>query len=134
MNRILIKSKKAYLVLGMTLSLLAVALTFSIMYGQVQAAPGEAMSVDSANIHSGYCSANRSLIHMAMLRRLDFALSDGRGNALGLRDSSNTSLDPGRVGILRHLDFALSDGRGNALGLRDGNFSLARDVLAAICQ
>ena len=120
MNKTLINSRKAYFILGLTLSLLVIAFAFSIMYGQVQAAPGEAMSMDSANIRTGYCSANRSLVHRAILRRLDFTLSDGRGNALGLRDEVTTGWNPGRTGNLQHLDFALSDGKGNALGLRDG--------------
>jgi hypothetical protein len=133
MNRISNNSRKVYFIIGMTLSLLVVGFTFSIIYEPVQAAPGDATSIESANIRSGYCSASRSLVHKAILRRLDFTLSDGRGNAMGLRDEVATSGTPGRTGNLQHLDFALSDGRGNALGLRDDSFSLASSVLAAIC-
>lgn len=64
------------------------------------------------------CKVDSQLMHIAQLQRMDFALSDGRGNALGLRNGNlNIHQDPCDF-KLRRLDFALSDGRGNALGLR----------------
>jgi hypothetical protein len=119
MNRTLINSSKAYFIVGMMLLLLVAAFSFSFMYDHVQAAPDDVLSFDGVTIRGGHCSASRSLAHRAILRRLDFALSDGRGNALGLRDSVTQSENETQAINLQRLDFALSDGRGNALGLRD---------------
>ena len=136
MNGFQINSSKAYLIAGMTLLLLVVAFSSSIGYGQVQAFSGDTFSIERANTSLGYCSASRNLVHRAVLRRLqrlDFALSDGRGNALGLR-SGDVPSDNGRRAInFQRLDFALSDGRGNALGMRDDDISLANNVLTTIC-
>jgi len=135
MHSFQINSNKSYFIVGMVLLLMVVAFSSFMMYGQAQAAPGDAQSIESANIKSGYCSASRSLAHRAILRRLrqlDFALSDGRGNALGLRDEKPKENVTQTINLQR-LDFAWSDGRGNALGLRDENISLANNVLAAIC-
>lgn len=121
MNNLQIKSSKVYYSIGMLLLLMVVAFSSSVMYVQVRAAPGDALPLESANIKSGYCSASRSLVHRAILQRLDFALSDGRGNALGLRSGDDPSENGVHAINLQRLDFALSDGRGNALGLRSGN-------------
>jgi hypothetical protein len=121
MNGLQINSSKVYFSVGMMLMLLVVAFASSSMLDQVQAAPGDAQYVESASIRSGYCSASRSLFHRAILQRLDFALSDGRGNALGLRSGDDPSENGVHAINLQRLDFALSDGRGNALGLRSGN-------------
>jgi hypothetical protein len=91
MNSFQINSGKTYFIIGMMLLLLVVAFSSPIMYDHVQAASSDNLSFENANIRSGYCSASRSLAHRAILQRLDFALSDGRGNALGLRDG-NVSL------------------------------------------
>lgn len=133
MNRTFINRKKLPFVIGICLLALVIAASFSIFIGQVQAAPEVETSMDGNYIRSGYCSASRSLVHKAILQRLDFALSDGRGNALGLRDgNSHLAFMIGEMPLQR-LDFALSDGRGNALGLRDGSYALLINVLAAIC-
>jgi hypothetical protein len=121
MNSIRINSSKAYFIVGMMLLLLVVASSLSTMYGQAQAAPADVVSDEGANIRSGYCSASRSLVHRAILLRLDFALSDGRGNALGLRDGVALRESDVQAINIGRLDFALSDGRGNALGLRSGD-------------
>lgn len=133
MNSKKINSSKTYFIVGIMLFLLVISSSLSIMHGQAQAAPGKVISDESANIRSGYCSVSRSLVHRAILQRLDFAWSDGRGNALGLRDSVTLNDNEVRGINLQRLDFAWSDGRGNALGLRDGDTSLANHVLAAIC-
>lgn len=73
-------------------------------------AQGEAQSVVARVI----CPVPYLLMHEARLIRMDFALSDGRGNALGLRNGGRViSQDPCDF-KLRRLNFALSDGRGNA--------------------
>jgi hypothetical protein len=131
MNCFQINSSKAYFIVGMMVLLLVVAFSSSIMYDQVQAAPGDASSFESANTSHEYCSASRSLVHRAVLRRLqrlDFALSDGRGNALGLRSGDEPNENAARSRNLQRLDFAWSDGRGNALGLRSGNKSSENEV------
>lgn len=133
MNRTFINGKMLPFVIRISLLALVIAASFSIFIGQVQAAPEVETSMDGNYIRSGYCSASRSLVHKAILQRLDFALSDGRGNALGLRDgNSHLAFMIGEMPLQR-LDFALSDGRGNALGLRDGSYALLINVLAAIC-
>jgi hypothetical protein len=136
MNGFQINSMKAYLIVGMTLLLLVVAFSSPVGYNRVQASAGDAFSFERANTSLGYCSASRSLVQRTVLRRLqrlDFALSDGRGNALGLRSAVEPGENVARARKFQRLDFALSDGRGNALGLRDSNISLASNMLTTIC-
>ena len=120
MNRIFLNGKKLPFVVGMSLLALVIAASFSIFIGKAQAAPAPELSIDTNFVRSGYCSASRSLVYKAIRQRMDFALSDGRGNALGLRDGSPISEHEIPEINLKRLDFSLSDGRGNALGLRNG--------------
>lgn len=72
--------------------------------------------------------------HILMLSPPMVAICEPSGlNALGLRDGVTQSENDVRVTNIQRLDFASSDGRGNALGLRDSEFSLASNVMAAIC-
>ena len=121
MNKTFINGKKLPIVIGISLVVLVIAASFSIFIGQVQAAPAIEISAEGNSIRSGYCSASRSLVHKAIRQRLDFALSDGRGNALGLREGAGSTDQEVQEVYLQRMDFSLSDGRGNALGLRDGS-------------
>jgi hypothetical protein len=134
MNSIQINSSKAYFIVGMMFLVLMVAFSSPLTYTQVQAAPGNAPSFESAKIRSGYCSANRSLVYRAILQRLDFAWSDGRGNALGLRDDVASGETNIKAANIQRLDFAWSDGRGNALGLRNSEKLSENDVQATNIQ
>ena len=120
MNRIFLYGKKLPIIVGMSVLALVIAASFSIFIGKAQAAPAPELSMDTNYVRSGYCSASRSLVYKALRQRMDFALSDGRGNALGLRDGSPIIEGDIREINLNRLDFSLADGRGNALGVRGG--------------
>ena len=124
MDKVISIPIKTYSIAAVMLILLAAVLSFFATNTQVQAAPDIAISIDSGIIRSGYCSAIRSLVHRAMRQRMDFSLSDGRGNALGLRDGINLSDSAKRAIFFKRMDYSLSNGNGNALGLRNENISL----------
>jgi hypothetical protein len=64
------------------------------------------------------CPAPPLLMHNAQLLRLDYALSDGKGNALGLRNM-NSFVSPDSCNLnLRRLKFSLSDGNRNYPGVK----------------
>jgi hypothetical protein len=56
------------------------------------------------------CPAPHLLMHDAQLLRLDYALSDGKGNALGLRNGDSFVSQDSCDFNLRRLNYALSDG------------------------
>ena len=90
--------------------LLVAVLSLSIAGKQVQAAP------DNSDINS-HCSLKQSLVYRAIRERLDFGLSDGKGNGYGLPvaidedENKFQAMDPHR------MDFGLSDGKGNGYGV-----------------
>ncbi|MFL7891954.1 MAG: hypothetical protein ACK2UM_12740 [Anaerolineales bacterium] len=91
--------------------ILAMMLLFGMAVMPTKASPSEQKYVDNGNAQALKCAVNSLLMHKAQLWRLDFALSDGKGNALGLRDSrSSIGQDPCGI-ISRRLNFSWSDGR-----------------------
>jgi hypothetical protein len=57
------------------------------------------------------CPASSLLMHEAQLLRLDYALSDGKGNALGLRNANSFESQDSCNFNLRRLEFVLNDGK-----------------------
>lgn len=109
MNSTLTNSSNSRLILRFAL-LLLITFSLSTISGKVQAAPQSTHSLD-------YNSSHRCLIYRTILHRLDFGLSDGKGNGYGIPGMSATNdANPDPLNMHR-LDFALSDGKGNGYGL-----------------
>lgn len=64
------------------------------------------------------CPAPRLVTHGAQLLRMDYALSDGKGNALGLRNGNSLVSQESCDFNLRRLKFSLSDGNRNYPGVK----------------
>jgi len=109
-DRIFFSSNKSYFIARMLFWFLLVGISLSSVIGRVQAAP-------EVEYSSGHCSSSRQLLHRAILQRLDFALSDGRGNGYGLPERYMADENETFEIDIHRLDFALSDGRGNGHGL-----------------
>ncbi|MEJ2758246.1 MAG: hypothetical protein P8046_07165, partial [Anaerolineales bacterium] len=90
--------------------LLLIIVSLSMISKTAQAAPKSADSLD-------YNSSHRCLIYRTILKRLDFGLSDGKGNGYGLPKLSATNEAEPHPMNMQRLDFALSDGKGNGYGL-----------------
>ena len=96
--------------------LLAIVFSLSISGKQVLASPQNA---DNFN----HCNSKRGLVYRALLKRIDFGLSDGKGNGYGLPDSIIESDPRFKAMDINRMDFGLSDGQGNGEGLTDGSMS-----------
>jgi hypothetical protein len=108
--RRLVMRKKLYSLIS-TLPIILAVLVFSgksVM--PVQAGNSDQAILNKGNDLSVICAVDTILMHRAQLRRLDFALSDGRGNALNLQ-RFNPYLGADGCSInLRRLEYNLSDG------------------------
>ena len=115
-------NKKMYVLIATFSLVLALMLLFEMGAMPVKASESEKSITTKDKSQSlpirVMCEVNYLLLHKAQLQRMDFALSDGKGNALGLRRGNSLINQETCDFNLRRLDFALSDGKGNALGLR----------------
>lgn len=116
-------NKKKYILISILPLVLTLMILFAIKAIPVEASENENLAatngISPSNPNRVTCAVNYRLLHEARLQRLDFALSDGKGNALGLRSGNSIIGQDACDFNLRRLDFALSDGKGNALGLRN---------------
>jgi hypothetical protein len=105
-----VMSKKLYSLIS-TLPIILAVLVFSgksVM--SVQAGKSDQAILSKGNDLSVICAVDTVLMHRAQLLRLDFALSDGRGNALNLQRYNPYLGADGCSTNLRRLEYNLSDG------------------------
>ena len=116
-------NKRKYILISIFPLVLTLMVLFAMRAIPVKAIESEkpiaTNGISPANPKRVTCAVNYRLLHEARLQRMDFALSDGKGNALGLRSGNSIIGQDACDFNLRRLDFALSDGKGNALGLRN---------------
>lgn len=115
MKTTLFNSSKSRLIWRLAL-LLLIAFTLSMISKTAQAAPQSADSL-------GYNTSHRCLIYRTILQRLDFGLSDGKGNGAGIPGISATKETGPHLMNMQRLDFALSDGKGNGYGLAESTIT-----------
>jgi hypothetical protein len=94
--------------------MLAVLLLVSILAASPQKAAAMAAQDSMISSFTWRCDPENLLIRKAMRVRMDFALSDGRGNALGLRSGERLLGLSEDEKVCRRLNFSWSDGRGDA--------------------
>lgn len=116
MNGILTNSNKWFLI-SRILLLILLGLGASIKKGQAKTTQDSPASLDNLTTSSSHRSAKQSLIHRTIRERLDFGLSDGKGNGYGLPESIMSDENEAKGIPIHRLDFALSDGQGNGNGL-----------------
>lgn len=103
-------NKKISILISIVPVILALLVLFEMDTMTAKAGDSERNVTSKRNEQSVICAVNTLLMHEAQLRRLNFALSDGRGGALGWL-SFNPYFGQDPCGInLRRLEFALSDG------------------------
>ncbi len=109
MNSTKLNSSKSRRFLRLAL-LMLITLSLSVIGSQARAAERSTNALDYNNSH-------RCLIYRTIFQRLDFGLSDGKGNGYGLPALSATNEAKPEPLNMHRLDFALSDGKGNGYGL-----------------